>query len=313
MIDLRKKEIVVCGYTGFIGRHLCYELDNLEIEYKKLNKGDIDFTDTIYPESVIQKCDYIFNLIGYNGGLEFNKKNKFDIFYQNTLMNLNLLNAARKLKCKKVLSTIASCAYPSEYHIIPEGRDVLLNGLPHESVWGHAWAKRNVFLMSDMISTETNTKCICVCPTTVFGPGDSLDEKKAKVIGSLIIKILKAKQNNNPYVELLGDGETYRHFIYVRDLSKLLVMSMENYEDYKNPLHLASSVEISIKELAEDIKHIINYSGQIIWPDANKNNNRQVRKYIKTDKLKEIFPDFKITEFYSGLEETINWYRARLS
>lgn len=306
MRDLSKGNIVVCGAGGFIGKHLIEELENRNIEYRALTKSDINFTNEgdFYIVHKLAPCDYLFNLIGYNGGIVFNKKNKANIFYENTVMNLNLLNAASKLKCKKVLSTLASCAYDSSSEECYENKEGLLFGSPHESVKGHGYAKRNVFLMSEMISEETETKCICVTPTTVFGPGDSLDERKSKVIGSLAIKFIKAKRNNDPFIQLLGDGRPLRHFIYVKDVTKLMIKAMEEYEDTCNPLHLASPTELSISSLAEKIASIVGYSGKLIW--EGKESNGQFRKYLENHTY------FNYTNFDDALKETIKWYEERI-
>lgn len=306
MRELKNASVLVCGGTGFIGSHLTELLNGVADDVCAIGKNDCNFEKESTTQLVkwLSGYDYVFNLIGYNGGIQFNQDKKTDIFFKNTLMNLRLLDAAKQAGCKKIVGTVASCAYPIGFSEL-EPRD-LMTGRPHPSVEGHAYAKRNVFLMSKYVSESSDTKCVCVCPTTAFGPGDSLDSQKSKVVGSLIVKFLKAKKNQEPFVQLLGDGSPKRHLIYVKDLAEHLVFCMQHYEKHDEVKHLApKDGEYTILQLATVIKNLVGYAGEIQWGDSSQNG--QARKYLMTRSTSLGF-----TPFMEAIKETVAWYETRV-
>jgi len=297
-----ENKILITGSQGFIGQHL----------YNKLSPENYVMVSThqyrdLVCEKIHGKYDLVYNLAGYNGGIQFNS-NKEKIFYENTMMGLNTIHHLANNDTKKIVSMVASCAYPTGLDYLSE--EDFFNGPIHETVEGHGYAKRNIQLISKYISKETECLAVCACPTTVYGPLNHLNPHRTKVLESIIIKLLSAKKQNLPEVTFFGSGKPLREFIYVEDLVGLLIKTMLYYTDSNIPINLGSGQEFTIKHLVEQINNIIKYSGKILW-DKTKPDG-EFRKRLDVRKMNKLFGNITFTPFEIGLHKTVNWYEEQL-
>lgn len=306
--------ILVTGGLGFLGK---YVVRLLEEEGHQVVTVSSDASDLRVPEScddlfdfthlLFGSVDQVYHLAGYNGGILLNQKEKWRIFCSNTFMLLNVLAAARFYEVPKVLSVVASCAYPSENPILFEHE--FLQGAPHPSVAGHAYAKRNLQIASSLVSEPGETQAICVCPTTLYGPGDKFDEN-SKVVGSMVARFVDAERRKDKVVECWGTGSPKREVLYVEDAARMIISSMEHYEDTDTPLNLGSGQEFSIRDMAEIVAEEVGYKGQIRWNKEKPDG--QYRKRLSLAKMNETIPSLPLTDFRDGLKKTIEYYRSTL-
>lgn len=327
-MNIKGKKILVIGGTGFIGKWLIDELNSHEaVTYSMsstksvnahysivsdlLNDAELDLTFS-------QGFDYVFHLAGYNGGIKFNQDQPAAIFMANTLMAMNLITVCCFTNVQKVVSTVTSCAYPAEEYF-DEDYEVYgwrptevmkeqnyLDGYPHETVACHGYAKRNLLLASYYANKQYGLNAVCVCPTTVYGPGDNFDPNRSKVMGGLIGKFVKAKQENDSSVTLWGTGAAQREFIYVEDAVKYIYLSLLKYDDCSMPLNIGSGQEIPIKELAEKVAKAVKYNGRIEW-DTTKPDG-QLRKCLDRTRQEKILGKIKLTPLDEGIAKTVEWY-----
>lgn len=318
---LENSRIAIFGGRGFLGQWLVSELSwhfpkavlfIFPRNWNLLNQNDIvKFFSKKTPE-------YVFNCSGHNGGISF-QVNAADIFAQNTIMNLNLLDVCSKAKIKKVVNVVASCAFPANQWInteqgwFPESRETcpeheFFDGEPHPSVLAHAYAKRNLQLSCQFYKQQYGLNAVCACPTTLMGPGDSFDPEKTKVVGALVKKFVDAAKRGDKEVTLWGTGAPLREFLYVEDAAKLLIRVMERYDDSALPINLGSGNEVSIMELSLLTARLAGFAGQIKW-DTSKPDG-QFRKRLDLTKMKRVLGDFEATPLEEGLAKTIEYYRA---
>lgn len=342
MNSLYGKRILVTGYTGFLGQHITEYLknQNSHVLYPRnyIGGGRLERTDLLNFEIVkglfkAANPDVVLHLAGYNGGISFNLENPADIFFRNTVMGLNVLEAAKQNKIKKVVSIVASCAYPEEQWIdIPQRgsydffemkkcvdrqtcpEDEFFKGPIHDSVAPHGYAKRNLQLASKFYNQQYGLNAVCLCPTTLYGPGDTYDLSRTKVMGALVKKIVDAKQQNLPELVMYGSGAAKREFIYVKDAAQLICEAAPLYNDSSIPLNIGSGQEIQIKDLVELISKIVGYSGTIKW-DISKPDG-QLRKKLDSSKLENLLGEsmkatFNFTSLKDGIKETIQDYGTR--
>lgn len=263
----------------------------------------------------------VFHIAGHNGGLAFNQDFPADIFVRNTQMGMNVLDACRRFKVEKVVSVVASCAYPEfklrcvlanatsctrEPHEVMAEWDFLL-GEPHDSVACHGYAKRNLQLASSFMKKQYGLNAVCVCPTTLYGPGDSFDPQRTKILGGMVKRFVDAKRNQLTNVTCWGSGEPKREFLYVHDCASLLVKCMEKYGDSDHPLNLGTGQEYSVKEVAETVARCVGYTGKIWW-DTSKPDG-QLRKRLDLTKMHKVLGEFPFTPFEKGVAETVRAYR----
>lgn len=252
----------------------------------------------------------VIHCAGFNGGIEFNRQFPADIFYNNTVMGLNVIDMCRQFEVPKVLSVVASCAYP-EY--IYEGGECKLNDEmyadefldlpPNDTVACHGYAKRNLQLASQFYAQQYGLRATTACITTMYGPGDSFHPMRTKVLGALIAKFTNAAIEEHESVTLWGTGSAKREFIYVDDAAEALVRSFGGpYEDSTKPINIGTGFEYSIKELANMIAKIIGYKGKILWDESKPDGQLRKRLYMDSD------IGFSLTPMEQGIEETIRYY-----
>ncbi len=321
MGELSGKNVFVTGHAGFLGRHLSRELARrganvwCVIDAELL---DANFVDKFL--SGLNPFDYMFHLAGWNGGIKFNQEQPARIFHDNTIMGLNVLQACMKHSVRKVVSIVASCAYP-EFEWVAERNwdgdisaqakafmceEEFLDGPPHDSVACHGYAKRNLQLASKFYREQYGLNAVCVCPTTLFGPGDSIDPQRTKVLMAVVKKVVDAKRNNADSITFWGTGSPMREFLYVEDAAKLITQAAMDYNDSSMPLNLGTGQEFSIRELVEKVVAAVGYEGSVNWDSSQPDG--QMRKRLVLDRMTRILGPFTPTPFDEALKKTIDWY-----
>lgn len=307
------KRVLITGASGFLGKHLFRYLRQMEPDTicvrTSLHDPDypLDLTDRTAVVNFFKHhhipFDVVYHLAGDNGGINYNLAYPASILANNTAMIMNLLRACVLYQAGKVISVVASCAYPSSHPICRE--KYFLRGMPHPSVQGHAWAKRNVQLATTLFSLQYGLKAVCLCPTTLYGPGMAFDEK-AKVMGGMIRTIVEAKRNRLPCVQIMGTGNPLRDFLYVDDCVQLIHQAGQVYDNGNYPLNLGSQQEISIAELAYLIADLAGYTGKIEFDPSRPDG--QMRKLLNTNRLRRLLPSIRITPLDEGIYRSIAWY-----
>lgn len=301
--------VLVTWATGFVGRRVCNELRNRGYEvYGWKRNPDLldissieDFLDA-YP------VDYCIHLAAHNGGIVYNGLKQAALFYDNTLMGLNLLTVISQHKpLKRCLLITTSCCYTDNLSDYIE--DQFHAGKPNHSVQYFASAKRNLEIYGRAINEENKyDKFVTACVTNLYGPGDTFDLQKTKVIGALVKKFVDAVEDGVEEVVLFGDGSPLRDFLYVKDAAESIVDALLLYKDTSLPINIGSGTEISIKDIAALTAELVGYKGSITW-DTSKPNG-QHRKTLNTDRMKQYLPDRDKTSLKDGLTETIKYYRS---
>jgi len=180
------------------------------------------------------------------------------------------------------------------------------NGPPHESNFGYAHAKRMVDVQNHAYKEEFGCNFTSAIPTNVFGPHDNYDLEDAHVIPALLHKCYLAKKNGTPFV-VGGSGKPLRQFIYSRDLAKLFIWQLREYDDVE-PLILSvgEDEEVTIKEVADAIVKAVGFEGSYTFDTSRADG--QYRKPASNKKLLSLIGDFKFTPFDEALAESAKWF-----
>jgi len=308
MINLKNKKIVVTGASSMIGRSTTKILKERGAIVIPLFHEDYDLVEYAQALKAFKKHkpDYCIHLAGYSGNVQFNKDYPSDIFYNTVAMGLNTLKAASECGVEKIVSALASCSYRSVDCELKE-EDFWI-GLPDRTSEGHGLGKKTIHAFSRQISRQYNTTAVCTIFNTAYGPYDSFDVNKTKVIGGLIKKFVDAEKNNLPEVECWGTGRPRREFIYCDDAAEGVVQALEKYDFVDLPLNIGFNEDISIKELAEIIKVATNYQGRLFWNTEKPDG--QFRKILDSSRMKEFGVSIENRiNLLEGLEKTIGWYQ----
>lgn len=304
---LADKKILVTGGAGFLGSYVVNELlrkgairNNLLIPRSK----EMDLRKRENCRKITKGVDLVIHLAGNVGGIGKNQELPATLFYDNAIMGIELIEAARRNNVKKFVCIGTICSYP-KYTSVPFKEDYLWTGYPEETNAPYGLAKKMLLVQAQAYRQEHGFNCIYLLPVNLYGPGDNFNPKASHVIPALIKKIVDAKETNQRYLEVWGDGTPTREFLYIEDAARGVVMATEHY-DKEHPVNLGSGFEISIKELVELIKKLMNFKGAIIW-DTTKPNG-QPRRLLDISRAEQEF-DFRAkVPFEKGLSNTIEWY-----
>ena len=199
---------------------------------------------------------------------------------------------------------MTSCAYPDT------GMDLLKeetfwNGLPNKTIRAHGIAKRILQVASEAYNDQYELDAATVCVTNLYGPNDTFNLVRTKVVGALVRKFVEAKIEEEDTVECWGTGDPMREFMYVYDAAEAIVQALENYDDHSQPLNIGTGKDISIKELVNHIIEAVGYEGEVFWnlekPDG------QMKKLLDTTRMKE-YIDIAPVEIEEGIKSTVEWY-----
>jgi len=183
------------------------------------------------------------------------------------------------------------------------------NGLPNESIRFFGLQKRNMLAYSMALKKQyIGQDFVCPIFNNLYGPRDSYEIERTKVVGATIKKLVEAKELNKSFVTFLGTGKPTRQFTYVKDAAQRIVDVLENYNDSNEPINITNNEETSIKDLVDTVNSIVDYKGQIIWDTSQPDG--QMRKSLYNEKEQKILGKFQYTSLKNGLKDTIQWYIA---
>ena len=296
-----ENKILVTGGSGLVGSEF------LKPNFIRLSSIDADLRIREDVDNIFKtiKFDSVIHCAGKVGGLGGNMNNKGQFFYDNIMINTNVIESARIHGIKNLVTFLSTCVFPDNVEY-PLTESKIHLGPPHFSNDAYAYAKRMADIQIRAYKEQYGVNYKSVIPTNIYGPKDNYDIENGHVIPSLIHKCYLAKENKTDF-SIWGSGTPLREFIFSRDVSKLTEWVLNNYEE-NEPIILSTSEEISIKDIVGIIVELMNFKGNVIF-DTSKPDG-QFRKPSDNSKIKNYLPDFKFTPLYKGLKETIDWFEG---
>jgi len=304
------KNILVTGGAGFLGSHVVDKLVNdRNVEPRRIIIPRSRQFDLRKPEDcrrLVKNVDLVIHLAARVGGIGFNQKYPGSLFYDNTMMGLNMIESARTANVKKFVQVGTVCAYP-KYAPIPFKEEDIWNGYPEETNAPYGVAKKSLLVMAQAYRQQYGMNIIYLLPVNLYGPRDNFDPDSSHVIPALIRKFVD-KENNE--VTVWGTGKASREFLYVEDAAKGIVLASERY-DKSTPVNLGTGQEVTVRDLVGLIARLSSFTGKIKW-DASRPDG-QPRRMLDTTKALEEFGFRATTSLEDGLKKTIDWYRTSKS
>ena len=303
----KNKNVSVTGGNGFLGKHLIRLLS--QKNPKKISIVDHKDYDLVNNNDVIrfykdQKPNLVFHLAATVGGIGVNQRNPGKFFYDNSMMNLQVIHNAYVSNVEKIISIGTVSVYP-ENSPVPFLEENIWNGYPESTNAPYGIAKRIMHTHSLSYRKQYDFNSIMVILTNLYGPDDNFKKDTSHVIAALIRRFFEAKKNNVEEVVVWGNGNSTRDFCYIEDIASGIISAAENYDE-SMPINLASGKEITIKEIAEIIKKEIGYKGKIIWDkDMPIGPNRRNISIDLANKKINFNPKISIKE---GIKKTVDWY-----
>lgn len=301
-----ESKIYVAGHMGLVGSAIVRNLKSKG--YNNIigrTSAELDLTNQkeVYSFFEKEKPEYVILAAAKVGGINANNTYPADFIWINTIIQSNVIMAAHKYKVKKLLFLGSTCIYP-KYAPQPIKEEYLLTASLEETNEAYAIAKINGLEMCKFFKRQYGDNFISVMPTNLYGPYDNFDLNNSHVLPALIRKFHDAKKNNSSFVECWGDGSAYREFLYIDDMADACVYLLNNYNGEEH-VNIGTGKEIQIIDLANMIKRIVDFKGEIVW---NKDMpNGTPRKLTSVEKLHSLGWHHQV-ELEQGIRNTYEWF-----
>ena len=300
-------KIFVAGHRGLVGSAIVRNLEAkgytniVKRTHKELDLKDQAGVNRFFDE---EKPDVVVLAAAKVGGINANNTTPAEFAYENMQIQCNVIHAAHTHNVKKLLFLGSTCIYPRMApQPIPE--NALLTGPLETTNEAYAIAKISGLEMCKFYKRQYGDDYISCMPTNLYGPHDNYDLSGSHVMPAMIRKFHEAKVGNAPSVELWGTGTPLREFLYVDDMADACVFLLENYSGEQH-VNIGTGVEVTIKELAETVKRIVGYEGEIVWnkdmPDGTP------RKLTDVTKLHNLGWKHKV-DLEEGVKLSYDWFR----
>lgn len=277
-------KIYIAGHRGMVGSAILRNLQTkgfTNFVLRTSSELDLRNQQKVTEFFALEKPDYVFLAAAKVGGILANNTYRADFIYENLMIQNNIIHHSYLNGVKKLLFLGSSCIYP-KLAPQPLKEDYLLTGLLEPTNEPYALAKIAGIKMCDAYRAQYGCNFISVMPTNLYGQNDNYDLKNSHVLPAMIRKFHEAKINKEPTVTLWGTGSPMREFLHADDMADACVYLMENYSE-EGLVNIGTGKDMTIRELAEMVKGISGFNGEIIW-DSTKPDGTP-RKLLDVSKL----------------------------
>ena len=305
-------KIVLFGASGFAGRNVADMLRLHDIDFvgTSLSAG-LDLRDTAATAAFLRahQPTHIINCAAHVGSLNYVTEKAATVIADNSRMVLGMYEAvAQECPQALVINPSAICAYPATADIFRE--DEWWNGHLHRSVLSYGTSRRLLWAAAECFEIQYGVKSIHLLTPNMYGPYDSTDPNKAHALNALISKFVKAEHTGQAELSIWGTGVAIREWLYAPDFGRMVweVIQQPTRPGLQAPLNVAQNDGLSVKALVDIIQSKFNYKGQLTW-DATKPDGAP-KKVMDDTRFRQVFPEFKFTDFEEGIAETVKYYES---
>jgi len=322
----KNSKIYIAGHKGLVGSAI---IKNLKLKgytnliYRTHKELDLTNQEAVSKFFKEEQPEYVILAAAKVGGIVANNTYRADFIYENLQIQNNVIHQSYLHKVKKLLFLGSTCIYPKNSPQ-PMKEEYLLTSELEYTNEPYAIAKIAGIKMCESYNLQYGTNFISVMPTNLYGINDNFDLETSHVLPALLRKMHEAKMNNEPKVEIWGSGRPKREFLYSEDMANACVFLMENidFKDIINSkfkiqnsklnevrnthINIGTGIDISIKELAETIKKIVGYKGELYFNDTKPDGT--MVKLTDSSKLHELGWRHTV-ELKDGISRVYEWYK----
>ena len=313
-------KIYIAGHKGLVGSAIVRLLESRGFNnLLMVSHNDLDLTIQSDVKSFFEqeKPDYVILAAAKVGGIYANNSYPANFIYQNTMIETNIINSAFENKVKRLLFLGSTCIYPKDIEQ-PMREDALLTDTLEPTNEPYALAKILGIKLCESYNRQFGTDFRSVMPTNLYGINDNFDSENSHVIPGLIQRFHNAKVKKDDQVTVWGTGNAMREFLFVDDMAEasLFVLELDKqiYDANTKPMishiNVGSGKDITIKELAEEIKEVVGFQGKLSFDTSKPDGS--ARKLIDVSRLSNMGWNYS-TSLREGLEKTYEWYLKKFN
>jgi len=301
------RRVLVTGGRGFLGSFVVEKLRAAgarEIVVPRSKEHDLrekSETLRLYTDS---RPDIVIHLAAVVGGIGANRANPGSFFYDNAVMGINMIEAARIAGIEKFVCAGTICSYP-KFTPVPFREEDFWNGYPEETNAPYGLAKKMLLVQLQAYREQYGMNGIYLTPVNLYGPRDNFDLETSHVIPALIRKCVEARQAGAPEIVAWGTGNATREFLYVEDAAEAIVLAAEKYSK-PDLVNLGSGQEIAVRDLLETVRTLAGCTSKIRWDSTRPDG--QPRRLLDTSRAAGEFGWRAKTPLRDGLQRTIEWF-----
>jgi GDP-L-fucose synthase len=300
-------KILVTGSNGMVGKNIVEHANSKHYGLLTPSSKDLNLLNRENIDSYLKthKPDIVIHCAGIVGGIQANMANPVKFLVDNTQMGLNIIMGSKDAGIKQFINMSSSCMYPREA-VNPLGEELILKGELESTNEGYALAKITSTRLCEYINKEDSSFIYkTVIPCNLYGKYDKFDPKHSHMLPAVIKKIHEAKENNQKTLDIWGDGEARREFMYAEDLADFIYYALENFDSMPQNINVGLGEDYTINEYYKAISKVIGYEGEFIHDLSKPVGMKQ--KLIDDTKLKEFGWGYK-TSLDNGIKKIFKYY-----
>ncbi|BBB25216.1 GDP-L-fucose synthase family protein [Amphritea japonica] len=300
-------KILLTGANGMVGKNILAAAIKHRHEFLSPSSAELNLLDGSAVNDYISmhSPDMVIHAAGIVGGIQANMSQPVKFLVDNMQMGLNILTASNSFGVAKFLNLSSSCMYPRDA-CNPLSEDLILKGELEPTNEGYALAKITSTRLCEYINKEDgNRQYKTIIPCNLYGCFDKFDPNNSHMIPAVIRKISEAKRDDLSEVDIWGDGEARREFMYAEDLAEFVFYAIDNFNRMPQNLNVGLGKDFSINEYYQAVANVVGYTGKFKHDLTKPVGMKQ--KLIDDEKLKEFGWTYK-TQLESGIRKTYQFY-----
>ncbi|PKH87999.1 GDP-L-fucose synthase family protein [Colwellia sp. Bg11-28] len=300
-------KILLTGANGMVGQNVLAIASDYQHDFLSPSSSELNLLDAPSVHKYIDKHqpDMVVHAAGIVGGIQANMAKPVKFLVDNMLMGLNILTAANDAGVTRFLNLSSSCMYPRDA-VNPLSEDLILKGELEPTNEGYALAKVTSTRLCEYICQENSIRLYkTIIPCNLYGRFDKFDPNHSHMIPAVIRKIDEAKRNNIAEIDIWGDGQARREFMYAEDLAEFIFYALDNFAAMPQNLNVGLGTDYTINEYYQAVSDVVGYTGEFKHDLSKPVGMRQ--KLIDDAKLKTFGWGYK-TSLQAGIQKTYDFY-----
>lgn len=307
----KKRKIIVLGASSFVGKVVVRFLKKGKYSFEEISgEKDTDLRNCEKANKVMRKYSPtdIISCLAHTGGVHYVMKYSADVITDNMRIITNLYDSVRKYAPQaKIINYLSNCSYPgdADIHSEPDWE----KGSVHETVLAYGSSRRMIYIFSKCFYQQYGIKSVNWLVANHYGPGDHLEPDQVHAIDGIIIRMIKAQKNREKAFEIWGTGKPLREWVYIDDLARILVQSLD-IDEQIYPVNLAQQKGYSIRDITKVIAKALNYNVKLIY--NTKYPDGAPIKILDDSIFRSQYPNFRFTSLEEGIRQTVSYYQKAI-